>query len=186
MIFVMPVPHTLSCSWRSSHFCSLCCIHVRIPNHCASSRVACACTKFVTCPPVQCSCISTCACCRIVLSMWRIQLLGVTGALLLLLHFPCLFLSIGSTIVEPAVTVGVGVAAVIITIATCIGTTLLLSPTSPISRLLLSLTLASVITPVKQTSLPRVVLVIAYSLADGLRNHIFSQDCTQLHSIAWL
>jgi len=186
IIFVMPAPHTLSSSWRASHFCCLSCIHVLIPPHCASLWAACAYTRFVRCPTVRCTCVSSCASCRIVLSMRLRQSLGVTGASLLLHRFPFLSHSIGSNMVAPAVSVGVGVAAVVISIAMSTGASLLLSPASPWSRSLLSLTLASVITPRKQTSLSRVVLVVACWLADALRNHVFCEDSMRLHSIVWV
>jgi uncharacterized membrane protein YcaP (DUF421 family) len=81
--------------------------------------------------------------------MRLLQSLGVAGASLLLLRFLLSFLSIGSNMVAPAVSAGVGVAAVVIYIATTIGVSLLLSPASPVSRSLLSLTPALVIAPVR-------------------------------------
>jgi len=161
IVFVMPAPLSLLSSWQESHFCSLSCIHVLITSHCASSRPACACTKFVRCPTVRCSCVSSCACCRIVLSMRLLQSLGVAGASLLLLRFPFSSLSNGSNMVAPAVSTVVGVAAVVISIATSIGASLLLSPASPMSRSLLSLPLASLIISVRQASFSRVVLIVA-------------------------
>ena len=63
---------------------------------------------------------------------------AVAGASLLLRLFPFSFHSIGSNMVAPA---EVGVATVVISITTSIGVLLLLSPPTPVSRLLLSLTL---------------------------------------------
>jgi len=152
IILLMPAPHTLSSSWRASHFCSHSCINVLIPNHCASSGAACVCTKFIRCPTVQCSCVRSCACCRIVLSMRLLQSLGIAGAWLLLLCFPFSFLPIGSNTVTPAVSAGMDVAAVAISTAISMGASLLPSPPSPASRSLLSLPLNSAITSVKQAS----------------------------------
>jgi len=146
IIFVMPAPHSLFSSWWASHFCSLSCIHVIIPIHCASLRVACPCNKFVRCPTVQCSCISSCTCSRIVTSIRLLQSFGVkavTEALLLLLRILFLFLSSGSNIVTPAISALVGVAAVVISIAKFISMSLFISASSTVSRSLLSLTLVS-------------------------------------------
>ena len=151
IMFVIPAPHSMSSSWRASHFCSRSCIHVVIPSHCASLWATWASSRFVRCPTIQCSCVSSCACCRIVLSMRLLQSLGA-GASLYLLRFPFSFLSIGSNVIPPAVTTEVGVAAVAISIATSIGASLLPSSASPVSRLLLSLTLTLVITSVRQAS----------------------------------
>jgi Na+(H+)/acetate symporter ActP len=110
--------------------------------------------------------------------MRLLQSLGVAEASLLLLRFPFSFLSIGSNMVAPPVSVAVGVAAVVISIAMSTGASLLLSPASPVSRSLLSLPLASVFAPVRQTSLFRVVLVVACWLADALCHRVFCQDST--------
>ena len=88
--------------------------------------------------------------------------------------------------VAPAVSVETGVATITISIATSIAVSLLPFPASPMSRLLLLLTLVSVITPLRQTSLSRVFLVVAYWLADASRNRVVCQDFTSLHSIAWV
>ena len=150
--FVMPPPHSLSSSWRASHVCSLSCSHVIIPNHCASSRAACPCTKLVRCPTVQCSCVSSCACCFIVLSMRLLQSLGVAGASLLILRYPFSFLSFGSNKVTPAVCTAMDVATVAISIPISMDASLLPSPATPASWSLLSLPLKSVITFLKEAS----------------------------------
>jgi len=189
IMFVMPSPHSVSSTWRVSHFCSLSCIDVIIPRHCAFSRAACASSRFVRCPTVWCSCVSSCACCGIDLSVRLFQALGtmaVARASLLLLRILFLFLSIGSTTGAPEVSAAQGVAAVAISLATPIGTSIRPSPASPVFRSLLPLTLALVITPVRQTSPSRVGLVVACRLADMLRNRVFCENFTRLHSIVWV
>jgi hypothetical protein len=59
---VMPAAHSLSSSWRVSHFYSLTCIQAIIARHCASSQAACTYFKFARCPMVRCSCVSSSAC----------------------------------------------------------------------------------------------------------------------------
>jgi len=76
IMFVMPTLYSFSSSWWVSHFCSLCCIHVIIPSHCASSRAAWVSNRFAKCPTVRCSCVSSCACCPIILSIRLLQSLG--------------------------------------------------------------------------------------------------------------
>jgi hypothetical protein len=93
--------------------------------------------------------------------MRLLQSLEVAGASRLLRRFPFSFLSISSNMVAPSVSTGVGVAAVVNSIGKSTGASLLLSPASPVSRSLLSLTLASVITPVNQISLSKVIVVVA-------------------------
>jgi len=186
IMFVMPAPHRLSSSWLVSYFCSLSCIHVNIPRHCGSSQAACASSRFVRCRMVWCGCVSSFGCCRIVLSKGHLQSLGamaVARALRLLLRFSLSFLTIGSTMVAPVVFPVMGVAVVAISIAIATGTLLLRSPGSPVYRLLLPLSLASAITPVLQTSLSRVVLIVTCWLAEALCNHLLWGDFTRLHSI---
>jgi len=152
IMFMMPTPHSLSSSWRASHFCSLSCIHLIIPYHSASSQAARTSHSFARYPTVRCSCASSCACCRIVLSMRLFQSLRAAGASLLRPGFPFSFLSIGSNMVAPALSAGMDVAAVAISIATSIGASLLPSAASPASRSLLPLTLDSVVTQVRHAS----------------------------------
>jgi len=174
---VLPAPPSLSSSWLVSQFGSLSYIHVMIPRHCASSRAACASSRFVRCPMVRCSCVSSCAWCRIVHTM-----------LLLILRFPMSFLSVRSTVVAPAVSAVTGVTAVAIaiSIATSVGAYFLPSPACPVSRSLFPLTPASVINPVRQMSLAKIVLVMACWSADAWRNCLFWLDFTQLRSIVWV
>jgi len=56
---VMPAAHSLSSSWRVSHFYSLTCIQAIIAT---SSQAACTYCKFARCPMVRCSCVSSSAC----------------------------------------------------------------------------------------------------------------------------
>jgi len=146
-MLVMPAPHCLLFLWRASHFCCLSSIHVINPSHYASSRDAQASNRFARCPTVRCSCISSCAYCRIVLSLRLLQSLGaqaVAEASLLLLRFPFSFHFIGSNMVDSAVSAATGVIAVAMSTATSAGTSLRPSPTSYVLGSLLSLTLTSV------------------------------------------
>jgi len=88
----------------------------------------------------------------------------------------CSFLSIGSHKVVPTVSVWQGVAAAVISIAMFIGASLLLSLASPVSRSHLTLSQAVFVTPVRETSLCRVVLIVACWLADVSCNGVFCQD----------
>jgi len=184
----MPAPHNLSCSWWVTHFCSLSCIQGIIPCHCAPSQAACASNRLVVCPTVWSSCVSSRASYRIVLSIRLHQMLGamvVARASLVVLRFLFSFLSVRSTLVARKVSTAIGVASVAIAIATSIRALLFPSPASPVSRSLFPLTLAMFITPRRQTSLSMVASIVSCWLADALRNHIFCQYFTQLHSIAW-
>ena len=84
---------------------------------------------------------------------------AAAGTSLLLLRFPFSFLSIGSSVSSPAVSVAMDVTGVAIAIAISLGGSLLLSAAPPVSRPLLSLPLTSVITSVKHV-LSGVVLVV--------------------------
>jgi hypothetical protein len=83
----MPAPHSLSSSWQASHFWSLPYIHVIIPCHCSSSRADRVSNRFARRPTGQCSCVSACACCRIVPSMRLLQSLGAARSSLLFLCY---------------------------------------------------------------------------------------------------
>jgi hypothetical protein len=85
---------------------------------------------------------------------------AAAGSSLLLLHFPFVFLSIGSSVFLAAVSAATVVTAVVISIAISIGALHLISAAPRVSRPLLSLPVTSVMTSVKH--LPyRVVLVIS-------------------------
>jgi len=134
---VLPAPHSLSSSWRVSHFCSLSCILVNIPSHCASSRGARASNTFVQCPTVRCSCSSFCACSRTILYIRLLQALGASkspGHRSSFSAFHSRFPLIGSTIVLPEFFGAICITAGPVSIATSIGASLLLSPASPVSR----------------------------------------------------
>jgi hypothetical protein len=127
-------------------------MHDIIASGYASSQPAQASTRFAPFPTVQCSWVSSCACCHIVLSTHLLQSLRAAGASLLLLRFPFAIHSIGFKTVPPAVSAAMDIADVAISIAKTIGASLLLFPASPASRSRLPLNLNSFITPVKQAT----------------------------------
>jgi hypothetical protein len=110
--------------------------------------------------------------------MRLLQSLGVAGASLRLLSFLFSFLSIGSTMVAPAVSAAMGVTVVTISIPISLGASLLPSAAYPMSRALLALPLTSFITSVKHTS-SGVVLAVAGSFVDTSARRVscvFCQD----------
>ena len=118
--------------------------------------------------------------------MRLLQSLGakvVTRASLFLLCFPCSFLSIGSNMVAP---MAVGVAAVVISIAMSIGTSLFLSPASPMSMSLLSLTLASLIVSVRQLSFLEKSSSSLAHWSTRWVSRVFAKTLCDNHSIAWI
>jgi hypothetical protein len=181
--FVIPAHHTLSSSQRESDICSLSCIHVMIASRCASSQVARASTRFARCPTVQCSCVSSCACCDIVLPIPHLQSLGATGTSLHHLRFAWSLFSIRSKMVAYAVSTAMDVTAVAISIASSIGASLFLFSASPASRSLLPLTLNSGITSMRQDSHS------LSSLAHWPTRRVsrdFYQAFTRTHSVVWI
>jgi len=158
IMFRMPAPHRTSSSWRASHICSPSCFHLISPSRCAFSQIAQASTWCAQCATVWCSCVSTCACCQIFLSMRLLLSLGGAGAWLLLFCFPFSVLSISSNVVALAVSMAMYVAAVADFITKSMVASLLPSSGSPRSRSFLPLTLNLVISSVREASYSSLLL----------------------------
>jgi len=78
------------------------------------------------------------------------------------------------------------IAAVVISIATSIGVSLLLSPAFPVSRSLLSLTLALLIVSVRQASFLEWSLSSLACLLTHRVSPVFAKTSRENHSIAWI
>ena len=100
---VIPAPNIFTFSWRVSNVCSLSCIHVIIPSHCASSQAVSESSKFARCATFRTICVSFCVRCRIALWLWHPQWLGALEASWALLGiFPFTLHSSGSPAVAVA------------------------------------------------------------------------------------